>query len=268
MRLSGRMGLGVNNRVGKPPGGGGAGPAVFAQWMGDSENLHTNSDGTGGIADGWGIGYLPDESGNGHHVIQPSTPSKPIFNAATNAIRCNGSSHFLRNILLSPQMPDDATIVFCGIRDVVSTADAPFGVSVAGNDHMFFRPAVGWLTFALDMATGDIPLGITTWNEIFMPTATASIIMGTYETSDALNGYAHAHSYAGGSLTSQSDGPRVGSPTLSVFDYLCIGAGSFNDGPFWYWDGDIYEVIIYPEVLDADQLAAVGAYLAAKWSVT
>jgi hypothetical protein len=233
-------------------GGGGSAPFSpltipgLTLWLdaSDASTLFQNDAGTTpAVADGAVVGYWGDKSGSGEHATQATTGNKPILKTGIqngkNVIRFDGTDDNLINVALSVSQPDTIFLVVSietgDIYEIVLDSSGP------PNRQYMGKTAVG----------GAYYMGADT--EVFATAITAGCKIIRFVFNGASSAaFANAVSVVTGNAGTQS------------LAGLTVGRNSAGAAPF---GGDISEILVYSGLLSASSIAAVEAYLNAKWAV-
>lgn len=193
-----------------------------------------------------------DLSGNGHNAIQANPVQRPVcaanqLNGKNGVVFNSGSSQFLATASISPSLTQPNTIF------VVSKLNIPIvggGYVIDGLNNILrnamFSPGGGNSTF--EMTAGTV-----------------------LNTTRPIDGNAHIHGlvFNGNSSSYSIDGAAAqsgiaGGETLTG---LVIGSQYDNAGGTFY-NGTIFEIIVYNRLLNSAEIAQVNNYLSVKWGIS
>ena len=218
--------------------------ALAGWWdFSDVATLFQLSDGTTAVtADGNPIGYAADKSGNARHVVQATSGARPTYKVGIRngrSISRHNVSHFLK---AAPWALNQPTTVF---------TVAVFSDLSAGALNRPIFDGDNYPNAILDLVSGP-------QYRIF---SGGSQQGGTADT----NWHCFTARFNGASSFLRVDGSvaittsNTGTTNPAGFT---IGARGNGAGGLI---GDIGEVLVYAEAISSDAIAAVEAYLAAKW---
>lgn len=192
-----------------------------------------------------------DQSGNGNHFSQATSGKKFIYKTnirnSLPAVRYNGSGSQLASSALTLNSSNTVYAVAsrgtgaAGYRRLVAQENRFYvGTGPHGTATAFTGTGGGWGTVA-DTGAGWLSQACL---------ALCSVTDGSTNTL-----YVN-----GATTTGRTNTFTAGSEVMT------IGADPAATAQFW--DGDIYEILVYPSAHDATQRAAVLDYLYARWSLT
>jgi hypothetical protein len=202
------------------------------------------------VLDGSGnVSSWTDQSGNADNATQAVSGDRPVYTAAGGL---NGQAKLTFNgakWLVGSHSPVPAGIdrtVF-----VVATPTASFGMLLT------FKESTTLASFGLNGGTLVYADGVSVTDTIgSSPTIAGHVLMWSYVVGNQVGFFLDgaAKVVSGGVATSDGgavDGYRVG------------GRADVSE----YWNGDIYEVIVYSRLLSASEISAVKSYLSTRYAI-
>lgn len=204
----------------------------------------------------WGEPSLPDATlAQANATLRPNFISD-AFGADAPGVRFDGTASFLENTALA--LPGADSTHFAVFRDAGSTTACCSGV-------LFFRKAcVGVSTAATAVADDDD-------GEKLSPV----VAMADFPGSETL-GSANVHGrvvvvdvvYGAGGAALSVDGCAQAAAEPHDSRATGVMVGARNNELQRFFRGDVGELLVYPRALNASEVAAVRAYLAAQWPQT
>lgn len=192
---------------------------------------------------GQGVYQWNDQSGNSFHFAQSSSPNRPLWSSTGPAVDFDGAAHYIRSASIS--IPSgNKTVFFAFYQDDQYVNNCMLSAytdlkcclrSPAGTGHIaYYDESYSWK----DSSTNS-PAGLHTicWN--LNSTGTAG---NTYLDGSSIDSKAYVASV-------------IGNDSF-------IGASRV---PSLYYNGKIYEVLIYNSALGSADMANVQTYLKGRW---
>ncbi len=206
-----------------------------------------------------------DQSGRGHHVVQPDPNRQPQFVTKSvgsiPAIRFKGKAANLHNAVQN--------VVPSGSPRTLFVVGKAFESSNGGSLFTFRRATGGRTVFAAQHVSysGTYYVysdGVNGTGNSTLPSETLDVIRQPFVTTFISEG-------AGKKLQVHLNGRKqpVAQPGAVGSDDGATGftVGNREDHPGFAWQGDISEVLIYDRVLTPKKQAAVGTYLSTKYDL-
>ena len=215
-----------------------------ALWLDASDSSTLFNATTGGSlpADGQAVARWEDKSGNSRHVIQGTGVSQPLrktsIQNSKDAIRFDGANDEL--VVATTIQP----------RTVITVQKTS---NTAKVQQTIFRATA--LTCLARYETTNI---LVFYDSLYI--ISAAVSNSTTLITSCVFGNSSANAYSNGSL--------IG--TDASGSWTNLGAGNFYVGGFSGsegFEGDFFEILVFPTVLSNTDRQAVEAYLNAKWAV-
>jgi hypothetical protein len=221
--------------------------------------LFTDAGTTPVTTSGQSVYQWNDLSGNNRHAIQATSGNRPTWTPPASgqnglgAMSFNGSSQWL-DIAGFPSLATGYT--FYGVLKQASADGLLFCTANAGTFYSIAGIWSGPTTSSLD---------ITQWGNGIKQTVTTGAVVGfliTYDGSHTTGNFlirtSSNSSNTSGTMTQNAGTPAAGAAR--------VGRGT-NTQPY-YFNSQIYELVVLPRQSTATEDAAWKTYSAAKWGIT
>lgn len=245
------------------PGGVGTvdGTTSLELWLKAGAGVFSGSDcATTEATNGDSVYCWADQSGNGYNVTQSTSADQPSLQTGVvngqPVTRYDGSADYLERAYESALNPSAFTIFGAWRTTSGSGYRSPLTSKYSGQGYAFYAES----TWQFWVSRGS---GSPTYTSVGNTAVTNNewrLITGDYTSSAQriyVDGSFNQQENSPAYLPNQEEGPiRVGAGE--------IGAG----GPYYYFPGDIGEVIIFSTVLNDVERTLVHNYLSAKYDIT
>lgn len=208
----------------------------LAMWLDGADAASIALDGSNNVSQ-WN-----DKSGNGRHVTQATSGSRPAYiTAGINGLNClsfDGSDDLMVTSGSSTiSQPNTTFVVF---RPIAGGTNPQLFDGSSARQYIYFPSTTSVQAYANSALTPTITSVVGT-------TSQAAVVFNGSSSVFLLNRV----QISSGNLGSSGIGPEI-----------TIGANRFGGGP---WKGYIAEHLIYRRMLDASEIMQLGNYLATKW---
>jgi hypothetical protein len=215
-------------------------------WLTSEAGLFQTVGGSPATADGSPVGQWQDQSGNGHHIVQPGAGARPLLKLSQvngyPSVRFDGVDDLLK---LNWTLPWPTTVFVVARMIAWTSGRYIYGGGIGDAADLYMSPASPTLRYYTGTSgSGDPMIGtlsVGSWGIVRTWTST---------TQKSLRHNANAEAVQAGVAGSQAG--------------ICLGA---HPNPTAWGNVEFAEVIVYPSVLSSAEETSVRNYLNGKYAV-
>jgi hypothetical protein len=225
-------------------------------WLDATTGLFDSASGGSAVTtDGSAVARWEDQSGNGRHFKQATSNNRPVLKALIqnnkNIIRFDGSNDFLEMDTAFNGLTSASYYVVLKVD-----ADPPTVQTMTG--HPVFFLSGGILASHFPWTDGNIYDNTLTTSRKTVGNPTRSLALFNLYNVDSTSGH----------WTSRLNKSQLFTTSTNTIDQQGKKLG-LNDSQatFYYFDGDMAEIICFNSILSASDRGMVEDYLYAKWGI-
>jgi hypothetical protein len=216
-----------------------------------------SADASSVIQSGGAVSSWKDKSGNNYHAVQGTSAKQPTWSNITSGISFNGTSQFLSNLNINISLGPH-TIFIVQSQTSVTTSNRVFAIGSDPSADFYASGLIYGSAGGVDNSCIVYGLNAGFISELFTSTSPwpKGIYSDVYDSSIGI-------SYLNGSQTNSITTPYN---FITNSTYYYVGTGYYG-GPSGYFNGTVYEVLVFSSHLSTADRQSVEGYLALKWNL-